>query len=201
MTKNVSLLKGKVVVQDKFSSAEEEILNKKYKGKTVFEFWRTSHQSLCFLESMENIESLSLINTKIDDATALADLNTLNHLFLNGIKLKSGWDFLADLKQIRELHILNIKGELTLPNLAKLDSLNTFRIWGCKGLGDVSFLLGVPKLEEIELIDTALQPDDLLGLLAKPSVRYVNARFNTKKNNDLFLEYLQKFNKKQYRDA
>lgn len=201
MTKNVSLLKGKVVVQDKFSSVEEETLNKKYKDKMEFEFWRTNLQSLSFLESFDKIKSLSLINTKLDDTSALSRLDTLDRLFLNGIKPASGWAFLENLKQIRELHILNIKGEFVIPSLGELDSLRTFRVWGCKGFADVSSLLGVPNLEEVELIDTALLPEDLLDLFAKPSLRYVNARFSTKKNNDLFAEYLLKFNKKQYRDA
>lgn len=201
MSKNISLLKGKVVIEGKLSEPDQEFLIEKYKSKKIFELWRTQLKSLAFLKNLPKMESLSLINTKVEDPGALAEISTLKNLFLNEFKPSSGWDFLANLTQIEELHILNTKGELALPDLQKLDNLKAFRIWGCKGFADISILKNVPNLEEVELVDTALTPEKLLPLFEKPSVKYLNAPFSTKKDNELFQEYLNKYGKKAYRET
>lgn len=201
MSKNISLLKGKVVIEGKFSEPEQEFLIEKYKSKKVFEFWRTQLKSLTFLKNLTMMESLSLINTKVEDPNALSEIGTLKNLFLNEFKPGSGWGFLANLTQIEELHILNTRGELILPDLQKLDQLKTFRIWGCKGFADISILKNTPNLEEVELVDTALTPEQLLPLFEKPSVKYLSSSFNTKKDNELFQVYLDKYGKKAYRET
>ena len=138
---------------------------------------------------------------KVADPRALAEIGTLRRLFLNGFTSAAGWGFLADLTQIEELHILNTRGALVLPDLQRLDHLRTFRIWGCKGLSDLSILTDVPHLEEVELVDTALAPDDLLPLLEKPSIAYLSATFATKRDTDRFDEYLDTYGKRAFREA
>ncbi len=201
MSKNISLLKGKVVIEGKLSEPEQEFLIEKYKSKKVFEIWRTQFKSLTFLKDLLKMESLSLINTKVEDPQALSEIGSLKNLFLNEFKPGSGWNFLANLSQIEELQILNTRGELALPDLRKLDHLKTFRIWGCKGFVDISILKNTPNLEEVELVDTGLTPEKLLPLLEKPSVKYLSSSFNTKKDNELFQEYLDKYGKKSFRET
>ncbi|KYF53237.1 hypothetical protein BE08_22850 [Sorangium cellulosum] len=179
---------------------EEEVVRARYRDRKIFEFWRTSHASLLFLKDLSDVEDLSFVNAKIEDASALSCLSTLKRLFLNGVRVSSGFGFLATLDQIEELHLLNLRGELVLPDLGGLGSLRRFRVWGCKRFSDASVLKGVRDLEEVELVDTALGPDDLLVLFEKASVKYIDSRFGTKRHNDAFSEYLVKFNKKQYRD-
>ena len=201
MSKNISLLKGKVVIEGKLSELEQEFLIEKYQSKKVFELWRTQLKSLTFLKDLRKMESLSLINTKVEDPQALSEIGSLKNLFLNEFKPGSGWNFLANLSQIEELQILNTRGELALPDLQKLDHLKTFRIWGCKGFADISILENTPNLEEIELVDTGLTPEKLLPLLEKPSVKYLSSSFNTKKDNELFQEYLDRYGKKAFRET
>lgn len=201
MSKNISLLKGKVVIEGKLSEPEQEFLIEKYQSKKVFELWRTQLKSLTFLKDLRKMESLSLINTKVEDPQALSEIGSLKNLFLNEFKPGSGWNFLANLSQIEELQILNTRGELALPDLQKLDHLKTFRIWGCKGFADISILENTPNLEEIELVDTGLTPEKLLPLLEKPSVKYLSSSFNTKKDNELFQEYLDRYGKKAFRET
>ena len=200
MSKNISLLKGKVVIEGKLSESDQEFLIEKYKSKKVFELWRAQLKSLSFLKNLPKIESLSLINTKVEDPDALSEIGSLGNLFLNELKPGSGWGFLANLTQIEELHILNIKGELILPDLHKLNHLKAFRIWGCKGFADISILKNTLKLEEVELVDTALTPEKLLPLFEKPSIKYLSSSFSTKKENELFQEYLDRYGKKAYRE-
>ncbi|WP_434046605.1 MULTISPECIES: hypothetical protein [Sorangium] len=200
MSKNISIVKGKVVVEGKFTSLEEEVVRAKCRGRKILEFWRTSHASLSFLRGLIGVEELSFVNAKIEDPSALSCLSTLKRLFLNGVRVRSGFGFLATLEQIEELHLLNLKGELVLPDLEGLDSLRKFCVWGCKGFSDASVLKGVRHLEEVEFIDTAMGPDDLLVLFEKASIKCVDSRFRTKRHNDTFSEYLVKFNKRQYRD-
>jgi hypothetical protein len=201
MSKNISLLKGKVVIEGKLSEPEQEFLIEKYKSKKVFEVWRTQLKSLTFLKDLPKMESLSLINTKVEDPQALSEIGSLKNLFLNEFKPGSGWNFLADLSQIEELQILNTRGELALPDLQKLDHLKIFRLWGCKGFVDISILENTPNLEELELVDTGLTPEKLLPLLEKPSVKYLSASFSTKKDNELFQEYLARHGKKAFRET
>lgn len=201
MSKNVSLLKGKVVIEGKISGPEQEFLIEKYKTKKVFEIWRSQLKELSFLKNLPNIEVLSLINTKVEDSQALSQIGTLKNLFLNEFKPGSGWDFLAGLSQIEELQILNTRGELALPDLQKLGGLKIFRLWGCKGFTDISILNHAPNLEEVELIDTGLSPADLLFLFERPNVKYLNASFKTKKENDTFQEYLDRYGKKAFRES
>ncbi|WP_437991875.1 hypothetical protein [Sorangium sp. So ce145] len=193
-------MKGKVVVEDKFTSLEEEVIKARYGSKSVFEFWRTNHASLSFLKELSGIEDLSFVNAKIEDPSSLSCLTTLKRLFLNGVKVSSGFGFLSDLSRVEELHLLNMKGELALPSLEGLGSLKSFRVWGCKRFSDASALKEVRGLEEVEFIDTAMEPDDLLVLFEKASIKYIDSRFRTKRQNDVFSEYLVKFNKSQYRD-
>ena len=195
MPENVRLLKGRVVVEGKLSGPEQELLVEKYKSKKAFEFWRTQLKSLAFLKELPSLESLSLVNARIEDVNALSEVNTLKTLFLNEARLGSDWGFLANLCQIEELHILNIRGELALPDLGNLDCLRAFRIWGCKGLADISALENTPRLEEVELIDTGLTPERTLPLFKKPSIKYLNASFGKKKSDELFQEYLERYGK------
>jgi hypothetical protein len=165
MSKKINLLKGKVVIEGELLESEQELLVKKYKSKKIFELWRAQYPSLVFLKNLPCLENLSLINVKVDDASALPEMSTLKNLFINGAKFGCGWGFLADLTQIEELHILNLRGEFVLPDLGELDQLKVFRIWGCKGLSDISVLKNVRQLEEVDLVDTGLTPDNLLPLL------------------------------------
>jgi hypothetical protein len=201
MSKNISLLKGKVVIEGKFSELEQAFLIEKYKSKKAFEFWRTQLKSLVFLKDLPNLESLGLINSKVENPGALSEISTLKKLFLNELKAGADWNFLENLTQIEELHILNTKGELILPNLLKLDHLKTFRIWGCKGFSDISMLKNVPNLEEVEFVDTALTPEKLLPLFEKPSVKYLSSSFSKKQDKELFLECLDKYGKKAFRES
>ncbi|MDQ0372712.1 hypothetical protein [Cellulomonas humilata] len=192
------VVKGTVVVEENFSQAD---LVRRHASRREFELWRMRLASLEFLKDLPAIERLGLINVKVADPHALAEIGTLRNLFLNGFTSAPGWGFLAELTQIEELHILNTRGKLVLPDLTRLDHLKTFRIWGCKGLSDISILTEVPHLEEVQLVDTALTPDDLVPLLEKPSVRYLSSSFGTQRESKLFEEYLDTYGKKQWRES
>lgn len=200
MPGKIRIIKGKVVVEGSFTASEEGILRARHSSRRTFEFWRTHHRSLSCLLELSELEELSLINAKVEDPSALSGLKTLRTLRLNGVKVSAGLEFLAGLSQVETLHLLNMRGPLTLPDLGGLAALRTFRVWGCRGLADVSPLTGAPNLEEVELIDTGLEPDDLTALLEKPSVQYIHAQFRTKKHNDLFVERLNKLHKKRFRE-
>ena len=58
----------------------------------------------------------------------------------------------------------------------------------------------MPHLEEVRLVDTALTPDDLLPLLEKPSLACVSSTFATKREADLFDEYLERYGKVAFRE-
>ena len=74
-------------------------------------------------------------------------------------------------------------------------------MWGCKGFADASILAAVPNLEEVALVDTGLEPDQLEPIVAKPSVQYVSARFGAKSLNERFDELLAAHGKVRYPPA
>lgn len=201
MSATAKILKGTVSIEGQLSRANEAALAKKYAGKTSFNLRRMKLESLSFLGAFEGIRDLSFVNVKVADASALTELGALERLFLNGVTVGAGFGFLSKLAALEELHLLNLRGPLELPSLTDLGALTKFRVWGCKGFSDLSILQEVPNLEELELVDTALEPDDLLPLLGKTSVRFVAAQFKTKKHNDVFSEHLTKFGKTRYREA
>lgn len=198
MPKNIRIVHGTVVAEGRFS--ESDLLVPRYTSRGDVELWRAELPSLAFLKNLPVLERLGLINVKVADPRALAEIGTLRNLFLNGFRSAAGWDFLADLTQIEELNVLNTRGQLVLPDLHRLESLRTFFAWGCRGLSDLSFLTEVPRLEEVQLVDTALTPDDLVPLLEKPSVAYVSATFATRREADLFEAYLERYGKKAHRE-
>jgi len=114
------VVKGTVVVEGTFSESD---LVRRHASRREFELWRMRLASLAFLTDLPAIERLGLINVKVADPRALAELGTLRNLFLNGFTSASGWGFLAELAQIEELHILNTRGPLVLPDLRRLDHL------------------------------------------------------------------------------
>lgn len=66
MPGNIRLIKGKVVIEDRFTSLEEGIVRARHRGKRAFEFWRTHHRSLSFLVELSDLEELSLINATVN---------------------------------------------------------------------------------------------------------------------------------------
>lgn len=62
-----------------------------------------------------------------------------------------------------------------------------------KDFSDVSILKETKNLEEVELVGTALEPDDLLPLFERNSIKWISAQFKTKKQNDIFSGYLEKY--------
>lgn len=200
MPTNVRVVKGKLVVEDEFSELERRVLAGRHRSRTELELRRTRHESLAFLADLPALERLEVVSAEVDDPTALAEAGALRTLFLNGTAPRSGWGFLADLTQIEELHLLNVRGPLALPDLCRLDRLRTFRAWGCTGLADVSSLESASRLEEVELVATSVTADGLLPLLAKPSVLYVSATFTTKRENERFRQHLDRYGKRAFRE-
>lgn len=200
MPADISVVKGKVCVTGQLTDAQVPDLVRRCATRSRLELRRTRHQTLELLEQLPGIEELELVRTRVTDAGALARLPALRVLWLNGVTVESGFGFLAGLSQVQELHLLNHRGALELPDLAGMTSLRTFREWGCKGLTDLSVLLDVPQLEEVALTDAGVEPEDLVPVVAMPSVRYVSAQFGSKGRNDRFAEIVAAHGKAQYRD-
>lgn len=201
MAADISIVKGKVCVTGQLTEAQIPDLVRRCATRSRLELRRTRHKTFDFLEQLPDLEELELVRTRVSDAGALARLSALRVLWLNGVTVESGFDFLTGLPQVRELHLLNHRGSLELPDLAGMTSLRTFREWGCKGLTDLSVLLGVQRLEEVVLTDAKVEPEDFTPVLAMPSVRYVSAQFGSKQRNDRFVEIVTAHGKAQYRDA
>ncbi|MDE6593295.1 MAG: leucine-rich repeat domain-containing protein [Oscillospiraceae bacterium] len=149
--------------------------------------WDEGFFSVAFFpESFPGLESLDIYDCSIEDVNALGSLKNLNRLWLdncelNDISFVSGLDklrifsisnnFVVDISPLAgkaSLEFLDISGNPvgdrageTLKTLSNLARLNTV----CCGIGDISFLSGSPKLEELYLGGNPIDDISALGSL------------------------------------
>lgn len=195
MPTNVSVIKGAVVVEGALTEPDRQRLVRLCATRSTVEVWRAQHTALALLLDLPGLADLSLVNVRVDDPGALPEISTLRRLFLNQARFRTGWGFLASLTQIEELHLLNVRGEVVLPDLRALDRLRMVRVWGCTGLTDVSGLAVAPHLEDVRLVDTGMTPAGLAPLLEKPSVRRLSSTFPRIKDDEHFRELLARHGK------
>jgi hypothetical protein len=97
----------------------------------------------------------------LDDLMPVAEVTTLQHLFLQALKQVTG-----------------------LPNLSRLAQLETVHLETMKGITNLEPLLTAPALREVSLVDMGhLQPADVGVLARHPSLRFLTAGLNSDKKN------------------
>lgn len=198
----VRLVTGKVVVTGAVSDAVRRSLLTRHRTREVVELWRADLDDLAFLTELPGLRSLSVVNCRLVDTAPLARCTALRTLFLNQARPRDGWDFLARLDQVEELHLLNVRGDLPLPDQTGMTSLRVLRVWGCAGLHSLAALERAPVLESVECVGTGLGPQDFEGVLARPSVRYVSSTFGTRAAREQFATMLAHHGKRaQEHDA
>lgn len=136
----VRLVAGKVVVTGDVSDAVRRTLLTRYRKREVVELWRADLDDLTFLTELPGLRSLSVVSCRLLDTAPLARCTALRTLFLNQARPRDGWEFLAGLGQVEELHLLNVRGDLPLPDLTGMTSLRVLRVWGCTGLRSLAAL-------------------------------------------------------------
>ena len=151
------------------------------------------------LAKLKNLESLFYYYWgKNADLTTLPSLKKLKKLFLKHMLLEN-FDFLSDMKNLKELtlfHLPNLKKLPSLKNLKKLKKI-TFTD-DFKNLDDISSLTEAKSLEYLNMEPLkGHTPQDYKRILKRlPKLKYVNILFFKKKDQKEFANILKELHLK-----
>lgn len=191
MTKKVRQI---ILIKDEFG-AKEIAKIKKYRNYPALSLTLTKHADLEFLKLMPNLEVLELYTTTIENYGVLNKIGTLRELFLNNIRQHEDLSFISSLSQIEKLSLLNLRQLEKLPDLSRCKRLKKVFLWDCKKLKDIQALAAVPNLEQLDIVDTPQQPDDLEFLMRMDNIKYIDGQFGSNKANKRFEELLEQHGK------
>ena len=189
--------RNKILIQKHLGEVEIEQI-KKHKNCPEIGLWHIKNRDLDFLELLPKLRNVELYSVHTSNFDALANIDTLESLFLNAIKNHEDLSFINRLSQIKELDLLYLPKLEKFPDLSNCKNLKRLRIWQCKRLTDIQSLTLIPNLEEFEIVDTPQAPDDLEFLIKAPNIKHVSGQFGGIKKNNLFEELLKKHGKEKY---
>jgi hypothetical protein len=188
----------KIIIERQFGETELTQLRKHHRY-TAIALHRTRHENLEFLKLLPELQSVELYATHIADYGAMVRIDTLEKLFLSGIRPHENLSFVSELIQLKELDLLYLNQLHTLPDLSACKRLTKVMLWNCKRLTDIASLSRIPNLEEVQLVDTPQKPEDLEFLMQCHNLRYISAQFGTIKANRQFEELLVRYGKTRHR--
>lgn len=194
----VKVVKGAVVVEGDVSADIVPLLIAKAKTRTRLEIWRASLPDMDFLSDLTTIEHLSIVHCKVVDSSALPDAGSIRSLFINGSTFRQGLGFIASMEGLEALHLLNLRGSVTVPELSTLARLVSVRVWGCSGLTDVRALATAPNLRDVALVATGLEPESLMPLLRHPTLVSLDSQFATQAKQRTYTGLLAEFEKTRF---
>lgn len=190
--------KNKIIIEKRLGDVEIAQI-KKHKNCKAIALWRTKHKDLTFLQILSKLNSLEFYSSQIESFDALININTLESLFLNGIKNHEDLSFINQLTQISTLDLLYLPKLEKFPDLSNCKKLTKIMLWNCKKLVEIDALKKIPNIEEIRFVDTPQEPNDLEFLIALDNVKYISAQFGSNKANKQFEDLLAKYGKTKYR--
>lgn len=155
----------------------------------------TALPNLDFLLVCQNITDLSIYGGKVGDYSALARLENLSVLFLNGRLRRwlTDFSFLSDLQALKILKICNYPLFASFPNLENLQQLSEVSLNGCKRLWDISNVLKIPHLKKFGIVDTPQRVEDLECIAQKNGIQQMSGAFGSKKRDAAFYAMLQQY--------
>ena len=194
----VKVVKGTVVVEGDVSADIVPLLIAKAKNRTRLEIWRASLPDMDLLSDLITIEHLSIVNCKVVDSSALPRVCSIRSLFINGSTFRQGLGFIASMEGLEALHLLNLRGSVTVPELSTLARLVSVRVWGCSGLTDLRALATAPNLRDVALVATGLEPESLLPLFRHPTLVSLDSQFATQAKQRTYTGLLAEFGKTRF---
>ena len=190
--------RNKIIIQKRLGDIELEQI-KNHKDCTEIGLWYTKHKDLNFLEILSKLTSVDFYGIQTNSYDALTKIETLESVFLNGIKNHEDLSFINQLTQIRELDLLYLPKLEKFPDLSNCKKLKRIKIWHCKRLTNIQSLALIPNLEEISIIEIPQKPEDLEFLMKLSNIKYISGQFGRMKINKQFEELLTKYGKIQHR--
>lgn len=191
-------VKNKIIIEKRLSDIEIAQITK-HKSCTAIALWHMKQKDLNFLEILTKLTSVEIYASQIDSFEALTKISTLEHVFLNEIKNHGDLSFLNQLTQIRVLDLLYLPKLEKFPDLSDCKKLEKVKLYSCKNLTDIDNIKRISSIEEIEVLGTPHEPNDLEFLIALTNVKYITAQFGSNKANKQFDDLLTKYGKTRYR--
>ena len=188
---------GKIMMCRKCTDADFELIEKHNRYKAI-DFWDCKLKNLNCVLPLKKLENFCQYGGSVADYSALEQVPTLNHVFLNSINQYGDLSFVKPLTQIHKLGLLYLNKLAVFPDLSAHTQLTTIRIWDCKRLADIQALATIPDLREIHILGTPHAPADFEFLLKLDTLQTFNATFGTVKENKLMAEMLQHYDKSKH---
>lgn len=117
-------------------------------------------KDLSHLSKMQKIESLGIgTSPKLHSLVGIQSLEQLKYLAIGSCKINAVNE-LCFLPKLASLGFYNIRGELDLSDLIKLENLEELTIESCKGISDFDFLAKLTNLKVLR-IKKCISPENL----------------------------------------
>ena len=153
--------------------------------------------SLAFTNQIANLRSLSLL---LGGRSSIAEIAAPQLQRLEVCRVQ-GLAELGELSRFRELTWLSVSDQARVTGLgfsAPDSKLETLRIFNCKSLREVSGLENLPRLQDLVIGETAMDPEALLALRFPPSLQICGLYTVRERENKKIREVLDS---RGYRDS
>ncbi len=190
---------NKIIINKRLNSKDLAQIEK-HKTCPEIALWNTRHDDLRFLSLLSSLISLEMYGVNVKDYGALQKL-PIQKLFLNRVTPHQDLSFISQMKKLQELSLLYLPKLEVFPDLSQCKHLKKITLWNCKRLKYIESLKFIPKLQEITLIDTPQEPNDLVFLMECKQVRYISSQFGNNKSNKHFDDLLKKYKKRPLKEA
>lgn len=192
MNKGFNKLPSGIFIEDRINAEDIEQIIKYKRSKTVT-LTRIKADNLDFLLNLKGLRSLKMYNCKISDYSALANLEKLTDIFINGVRsIDIDLSFLSQVKSLEQLGIGYVTHFKEFPDLSSCVKLLKVSVFSCKNLTDISKISLIPNLKSLAIVSTPQKPQDLEFLMKKESLISMSGSFGGVKTNRLFTELLDK---------
>ena len=181
-----------IVVEGPLSKRDLTSLQK-YRDQQLLTLRHIQSDSLEFISDWADLRDLRLYGCRIGKWSPLTGLQSLEHLFLNGMRDRQpDLSFLSQLTRLEKLGVGAFPHWTVFPDMSRCTRLKRLHIFGCKRLADLSAVPRIPNLESFGIVQTPQEPNDLLPIMAMPKMKAMSGAFGSRKKDDLFQELLKK---------
>jgi hypothetical protein len=140
---------------------------------------------LSVLTPMQGLHRLDLKLGGTRDLSLLPAFSRLRYFEAWLIRGLSDVRPLADVPSLEEIFLESLRNVTQLPSLARLSHLRKITLRTMKGLTDLTPLLTAPALEDVSLTLQQLQPEDIAPLAAHPTLKTAHVHLGSDRKDTL----------------
>lgn len=179
----VKTVEDRVIVHAPLDAADRTRLSKLGKSTAITV---VEAKDLDFIEGWSELRKIQLYACKVE-IDKLLPHTCLESVFINTIRSKTpDLSALGSLSKLRSLGFGYVPHLTAVPDLSACEELRRLSIFNCKRLNDLASILRIPALEIFSIVDTPQKPEDLIDIMAMPSLTTISGAFGSKKLDEEF---------------